>query len=144
MLPAYTRVTIGIQEFVVRVAVRHGLLGLILVLVTLPVMAAGGGQLSALGTLGGGHKSSSGGSPIDLDNYVTGKTLDGLFTMIGEEEQSIRHNPPAQQRSAEESVRRLIAGSLPFPSFRPCRSDGNACMGLYSRCESHNQWVDAI
>lgn len=58
--------------------------------------SGGGGLGSALGALGGGHKSSSGGSPIDLDNYVTGKTLDGLFTMIGEEEQSIRHNPAAR------------------------------------------------
>ncbi|OOG47872.1 DUF4197 domain-containing protein [Rhodanobacter sp. C01] len=55
-----------------------------------------GGALGSLGSLGGGHKSGSGGSPIDLDNYVTGKTIDGLFTMIGEEEQSIRHNPAAR------------------------------------------------
>ncbi|MGH8156787.1 MAG: DUF4197 domain-containing protein [Rhodanobacter sp.] len=55
-----------------------------------------GGALGSLGSLGGGHKSASGGSPIDLDNYVTAKTLDGLFTMIGEEEQSIRHNPAAR------------------------------------------------
>ncbi|OOG59804.1 DUF4197 domain-containing protein [Rhodanobacter sp. C03] len=55
-----------------------------------------GSTLGSLGSLGGGHKSGSGGSPLDLDNYVTGKTLDGLFTMIGEEEQSIRHNPAAR------------------------------------------------
>lgn len=55
-----------------------------------------GGALGSLGSLGGGHKSGGSGSPIDLDNYVTGKTLDGLFTMIGEEEQSIRHNPAAR------------------------------------------------
>lgn len=55
-----------------------------------------GGALGSLGSLGGGHKSGSAGSPLDLDDYVTAKTLDGLFTMIGEEEQSIRHNPAAR------------------------------------------------
>lgn len=29
----------------------------------------------------------------DLDNYVTQKTLDGLFTMVAEEEKAIRKNP---------------------------------------------------
>jgi hypothetical protein len=60
---------------------------------------SGGGALgSALGSLGslGGHKSGNGGSPMDLDNYVTAKTLDGLFTEIGDQEQSIRHNPGAR------------------------------------------------
>ena len=28
-----------------------------------------------------------------LAQYVTGKTLDGLFTMIGEEEKKIRQDP---------------------------------------------------
>jgi hypothetical protein len=55
-----------------------------------------GGTLGSLSSLGGGHKAGNGGSPMDLDNYVTSKTLDGLFTMIGEEEQSIRHNPGAR------------------------------------------------
>jgi hypothetical protein len=55
-----------------------------------------GGAMGSLGSLGGGHKEDKGGSPLDLDNYVTGKTLDGLFAMIGEEEQSIRHNPAAR------------------------------------------------
>lgn len=32
----------------------------------------------------------------DLDNYVVGKTLDGLFYMLGQEEKQIRHNPAAQ------------------------------------------------
>lgn len=60
---------------------------------------SGGGALGgALGSLGslGGHKSSQGGSPLDLDNYVTSKTLDGLFTEIGDQEQSIRQNPAAR------------------------------------------------
>lgn len=48
-----------------------------------------------LGKLGGG-KSNKAGSPLDLDDYVTSKTLDGLFTEIGAQEQSIRTNPGAR------------------------------------------------
>lgn len=33
---------------------------------------------------------------LDLDSYVTGKAVDGLFTMIAQEEQSIRSNPAAR------------------------------------------------
>ena len=33
---------------------------------------------------------------FDLDKYVVGKTLDGLFHMLGEEEKQIRKNPAAQ------------------------------------------------
>lgn len=56
-----------------------------------------GGALGSLGSLGGGHKTTgASGSPMDLDNYVTAKTLDGLFTEIGAQEQSIRHNPAAR------------------------------------------------
>ncbi len=31
--------------------------------------------------------------PLDLNNYITGKALDGLFLMIAEEEKRIRENP---------------------------------------------------
>jgi len=45
-------------------------------------------------------QSAPGGSIIanefDLDKYVVGKTLDGLFYMLGEEEKKIRKNPAAQ------------------------------------------------
>ena len=45
-------------------------------------------------------KNAPGGSAIatefDLDKYVVGKTLDGLFLMLGEEEKKIRKNPAAQ------------------------------------------------
>jgi hypothetical protein len=45
-------------------------------------------------------KDSPGGnflaSQFDLDKYVVGKTLDGLFHMLGEEEKKIRKNPAAQ------------------------------------------------
>jgi len=33
---------------------------------------------------------------FDLDRYVVGKTLDGLFFMLGQEETKIRKNPAAQ------------------------------------------------
>jgi hypothetical protein len=33
---------------------------------------------------------------LDLDDYVTGKALDGLFLMVGEEEKKIRANPAAR------------------------------------------------
>lgn len=57
---------------------------------------SGGGELGGmLGKFGGG-KSHNGGRPLDLDNYVTQKTIDGLFIEIGAEEQSIRTNPGAR------------------------------------------------
>jgi hypothetical protein len=44
--------------------------------------------------------SSPGGKVVagqfDLDKYVVGKTLDGLFHMLGEEEKKIRKDPAAQ------------------------------------------------
>jgi hypothetical protein len=33
---------------------------------------------------------------FDIDKYVVGKTLDGLFLMLGEEEKKIRKDPAAQ------------------------------------------------
>ena len=33
---------------------------------------------------------------LDLDDYVTNKSLDGLFIMVGEEEKKIRANPAAR------------------------------------------------
>lgn len=36
---------------------------------------------------------------FDLDNYVVGKTLDGLFYMLGQEEKQIRKNPAARTTS---------------------------------------------
>ena len=45
-------------------------------------------------------QSAPGGSALagkfDLDRYVVGKTLDGLFYMLGQEEHKIRKNPAAQ------------------------------------------------
>ncbi len=41
---------------------------------------------------------------VDLDGYVTGKTLDGLFLKIGLEEQRIRENPLARTTELLEKV----------------------------------------
>jgi hypothetical protein len=45
-------------------------------------------------------ESAPGGSALagqfDINQYVVGKTLDGLFLMLGEEEKKIRKNPAAQ------------------------------------------------
>ena len=41
----------------------------------------------------GGLTSLFGSQAADLDGYVTGKTLDGLFFMIAAEEKKIRENP---------------------------------------------------
>ena len=56
-----------------------------------------GGALGSLGALGGSHGSDkAGASPLDLDDYVTDKTLDGLFATIAEQEKSIHDNPAAR------------------------------------------------
>lgn len=44
----------------------------------------------------------------NLAQYVTGKTLDGLYTMIGEEERRIRQNPAG----AGSAIARKVFGSL--------------------------------
>jgi len=41
---------------------------------------------------------------FNLDEYVVGKTLDGLFYMLGQEEQKIRKNPAAQVTSLLKEV----------------------------------------
>jgi hypothetical protein len=51
----------------------------------------GGG---AVGALFGGK--SKGGASLDLDDYVTNKAIDGLFHVIGSQEQQIRSNPAAR------------------------------------------------
>jgi len=33
---------------------------------------------------------------VDLDDYVTSKALDGLFTVVGQEEKKIRKDPAAR------------------------------------------------
>jgi len=41
---------------------------------------------------------------MDLDAYVTEKALDGLFTLVAEEEQRIRENPAARTTDLLKSV----------------------------------------
>jgi hypothetical protein len=41
---------------------------------------------------------------LDLDDYVTNKSLDGLFFMVGEEEKKIRTNPAARTTELLKSV----------------------------------------
>lgn len=52
--------------------------------------------------------SAPGGSTLagqfDLNKYVVGKTLDGLFLVLGEEEKKIRKNPVAQTTSLLKEV----------------------------------------
>jgi hypothetical protein len=55
--------------------------------------ASGSGLGNVLGALGGNDDKRN---PLDLDDYVTTQTLNGLFTVIGEQEQSIRKNPAAR------------------------------------------------
>jgi hypothetical protein len=41
---------------------------------------------------------------LDLDDYVTNKSLDGLFYMVGEEEKKIRTNPMARSTDLLKTV----------------------------------------
>src|SRR5215813_8081368 len=41
---------------------------------------------------------------FDLDNYVTGKALDGLFHVVGEQEKLIRTNPAARSTALLQEV----------------------------------------
>jgi hypothetical protein len=50
------------------------------------------GPLAMGGLLGGGGGIGN----FDINSYVVGKSLDGLFYMVGQEEQKIRTNPAAQ------------------------------------------------
>jgi hypothetical protein len=45
---------------------------------------------------------------LDLDTYVTNKALDGLFTMVGQEEKKIRTNPAAR---TTDLLRKVFGGS---------------------------------
>ena len=57
---------------------------------------------------------------VDLNHYVTTKALDGLFYMVGQEEQKIRTNPVgADNGPFEEGVRQIVRlDSLCYPSTR--------------------------
>jgi hypothetical protein len=55
---------------------------------------AGGGALGAL--LGGSGGGRDGRSALDLDDYVTTKSIDGLFHVIAGQERQIRSNPASR------------------------------------------------
>ncbi|MEY4917056.1 MAG: hypothetical protein RL616_969 [Verrucomicrobiota bacterium] len=57
------------------------------------MMSAAGGSSMLSGKIGGLAKNYLGDDALDVDAYVTHKTLDGLFKMVADEEQSIRENP---------------------------------------------------
>lgn len=52
--------------------------------------------------------SLAGNKDVNLDDYVVGKTVDGLFYMLGEEEKKIRKDPAAQTTS----ILREVFGSI--------------------------------
>jgi hypothetical protein len=55
---------------------------------------------------------------FDLDKYVVDKTLDGLFYVLGQEEQKIRNNPAARTNRFSSVGRRLSSPSKPEPGIR--------------------------
>lgn len=55
---------------------------------------SGGGGFG--GSLGGLANNYLGSDALDVDAYVTNKTLDGLFKMVADEEKQIRENPAAR------------------------------------------------
>ncbi len=59
------------------------------------VEKSGLGGLAGMVT-GGSSEQQSDYSARDLDGYITGKGLDGLFTMVADEEKKIRENPAAR------------------------------------------------
>lgn len=54
------------------------------------------GATRAYKDLTGRYTALPGVQSLDLDDYVTGKALDGLFHMVGEEERKIRSDPAAR------------------------------------------------
>ncbi len=51
------------------------------------------GAMGSLGSMLGGHGATPN---LDINSYVVSKSLDGLFYMVGQEEEKIRTNPAAQ------------------------------------------------
>ena len=69
-------------------------------------------KASGAGSFGGSFGSAFGGmadkyvgsDALDVDAYVTNKTLDGLFKMVADEEKSIRANPLARTTDLMQTV----------------------------------------
>jgi hypothetical protein len=55
------------------------------------------------------------GPSLDLDRYVTGKTLDGLFHVLGEEEKKIRKDPAAR---VTKLLKDVFSSATPGPASR--------------------------
>jgi hypothetical protein len=73
------------------------------------IMDAVGAKKSSGGFLGGVTKTLSATGylnqdTMDIDSYVTQKALDGLFTMIAEQEKKIRENPVARTTETMQQV----------------------------------------
>jgi len=80
------------------------------------------------------QRVNAGGS-FNLDNYVVGKALDGLFYMMGEEEKKIRKTPPPKLRrccarsSAKSKRERLLLRHKPSDIFIQ-----ELCIGWVAGC----------
>lgn len=64
---------------------------------------SGGGMGGMLGSLGS-HHANGGGGALNLDDYVTSQAINGLFTIIAEQEKSIRDDPAARTTSLLKQV----------------------------------------
>jgi hypothetical protein len=64
----------------------------------------GTGSTGMLGSLGGIANKYMDSDALDLDAYVTNKSLDGLFTMVAQEEKNIRQNPVARTTDLMKTV----------------------------------------
>jgi hypothetical protein len=64
------------------------------------------GGTSSLGSFG---RSLLGADSLDVDAYVTNKAMDGLFTMVAQEEKLIRDNPAARTTALLQQVFGAVA-----------------------------------
>ncbi len=78
----------------------------------LPVVTEAAGQVGVVQQynqlVGKAAAFGVGGNQLDLNQYVTGKTLDGLYTVIGEQERKIRQDP----LGSASAVVRKVFGAL--------------------------------
>ncbi len=66
-------------------------------------------QVQGANTFGSLGRTLLGTESVDLDSYVTGKSLDGLFTMIAKEENQIRADPAARTSELLQKVFGAVA-----------------------------------
>ena len=72
-------------------------------------MSKAGDYTSSLGSFGSFASSLTKTESLDIDAYVTGKALDGLFKMIANEEAAIRQNPAARTSDLLQKVFGAVA-----------------------------------